>query len=106
MSPPFLAVTVLLLLNSGRVAHADRSGWLSNTGLVTATVLFVLVLIQPFAEFLWESPRLRRGALTPAGRGRFFPTAVRQALGHCRGRSVSSAAASSRRPSTEPGASP
>ncbi|MGH3344474.1 MAG: Nramp family divalent metal transporter [Carbonactinosporaceae bacterium] len=40
---PFLAVTLLLLLNSDRVEPVDRSGWLSNTVLAGAAGLFAVL---------------------------------------------------------------
>lgn len=41
---PFLGVTLMLLLNSKRVAAAGRSGWLSNVLLALASALFVVLL--------------------------------------------------------------
>jgi len=41
---PFLGITLLLLLNSRRVAREGRSGWLSNILLVAASSLFVVLL--------------------------------------------------------------
>jgi Mn2+/Fe2+ NRAMP family transporter len=40
---PFLAVTLLLLLNSSRVPAEWRNGLVSNIGLVIAALLFLLV---------------------------------------------------------------
>lgn len=48
---PFLAITLLFLLNSSRVQREDRSGWLSNTVLVVATAVFLVVLIWQFYSF-------------------------------------------------------
>lgn len=48
---PFLGITLLLLLNSGRVERGDRSGWLSNIVLTFATVVFVLVFAQEIYGF-------------------------------------------------------
>ncbi|MFR9806713.1 Nramp family divalent metal transporter [Pseudonocardia sp. RS010] len=42
---PFLAVTLMLLLNSRRVGGNGRSGWLSNLFLGAASVLFVALLV-------------------------------------------------------------
>lgn len=41
---PFLAITLMLLLNSPRVAPEGRSGWLSNGLLGAASVLFTALL--------------------------------------------------------------
>jgi Mn2+/Fe2+ NRAMP family transporter len=41
---PFLAITLMLLLNSQRVAPEGRSGWLSNGLLGAASVLFTALL--------------------------------------------------------------
>ena len=43
MFMPFLAITLLLLLNSTRVPPEWRSGPVSNTGLVIAALLFAIV---------------------------------------------------------------
>lgn len=46
---PFLGITLLLLLNSRRVARDGRSGWLSNILLTAASALFVVLLgVQVF----------------------------------------------------------
>lgn len=42
---PFLAVTLLLLLNTKLVAPQGRSGWLSNAVLGISSVLFVILLV-------------------------------------------------------------
>jgi Mn2+/Fe2+ NRAMP family transporter len=42
---PFLGLTLLLLLNSKRVAREGRSGWFSNMLLVAASSLFVVLLV-------------------------------------------------------------
>jgi Mn2+/Fe2+ NRAMP family transporter len=42
---PFLGLTLLLLLNSKRVAREGRSGWFSNVLLVAASSLFVVLLV-------------------------------------------------------------
>ncbi|MDP4538499.1 Nramp family divalent metal transporter [Qipengyuania sp. DY56-A-20] len=49
---PFLAVTLLLLLNSKRVPSADRNGWLSNTVLSAAALLFLILCAQQIWSFL------------------------------------------------------
>lgn len=46
---PFLAGTLLWLLNSKRVPAEWRSGWLSNLMLVTATVLFGVLAVREIA---------------------------------------------------------
>ncbi len=43
---PFLAVTLMLLLNSKRLPQADRNGWISNTVLSAAALLFVALCAQ------------------------------------------------------------
>jgi hypothetical protein len=47
---PFLGITLLLLLNSRRVARGGRSGWLSNTLLTAASALFVVLLVTDLIE--------------------------------------------------------
>jgi Mn2+/Fe2+ NRAMP family transporter len=42
---PFLGVTLILLLNSKRIAADGRSGWLSNGLLGVASALFVVLLV-------------------------------------------------------------
>ena len=42
---PFLAITLLLLLNTKMVAPQGRSGWLSNGVLGISSVLFVILLV-------------------------------------------------------------
>jgi Mn2+/Fe2+ NRAMP family transporter len=42
---PFLAITLMMLLNSKRVANDGRSGWLSNLLLGAASALFVVLLV-------------------------------------------------------------
>jgi Mn2+/Fe2+ NRAMP family transporter len=42
---PFLGVTLMLLLNSRRIAADGRSGWLSNVLLALASALFVVLLV-------------------------------------------------------------
>ncbi|MCM3847891.1 Nramp family divalent metal transporter [Pseudonocardia sp. DR1-2] len=42
---PFLAVTLMLLLNSRRIPAAGRSGWLSNVLLGSSSALFLTLLV-------------------------------------------------------------
>jgi Mn2+/Fe2+ NRAMP family transporter len=42
---PFLAITLMLLLNSKRVVGEGRSGWLSNIVLGAASALFLALLV-------------------------------------------------------------
>lgn len=42
---PFLSITLLLLLNSKRVATEARSGWLSNLLLIATSALFVTLTV-------------------------------------------------------------
>jgi Mn2+/Fe2+ NRAMP family transporter len=42
---PFLGITLMLLLNSKRIAADGRSGWLSNILLGAASALFVVLLV-------------------------------------------------------------
>jgi Mn2+/Fe2+ NRAMP family transporter len=42
---PFLGITLMLLLNSKRIAPEGRSGWLSNAVLTAASGLFVVLLV-------------------------------------------------------------
>jgi Mn2+/Fe2+ NRAMP family transporter len=42
---PFLGITLILLLNSKRIAADGRSGWLSNVLLGVAAALFVVLLV-------------------------------------------------------------
>ena len=46
---PFLAITLMLLLNSSRVERAGRSGWVSNGLLGAASVLFTALLVTDLA---------------------------------------------------------
>lgn len=46
---PFLAITLMLLLNSRRIAAEGRSGWLSNGLLGAASVLFTALLVTDLA---------------------------------------------------------
>ncbi|WP_129793858.1 Nramp family divalent metal transporter [Sphingosinicella sp. CPCC 101087] len=43
---PFLALTLLLLLNSRRIAAEHRNGWISNTILAASAILFVVLCAQ------------------------------------------------------------
>ncbi|QFU90441.1 Nramp family divalent metal transporter [Amycolatopsis sp. YIM 10] len=47
---PFLAITLMLLLNSKRVERDGRSGWLSNGLLGAASALFLFLLITDLVE--------------------------------------------------------
>lgn len=49
---PFLAVTLLLLLNSKRVPAEDRNGWLSNGVLAASALLFLVLCVQQVWSFL------------------------------------------------------
>lgn len=46
---PFLAITLLVLLNSRRVPGEHRSGWLSNLLLTGSGALFVVLLVNQLA---------------------------------------------------------
>jgi Mn2+/Fe2+ NRAMP family transporter len=46
---PFLGITLMLLLNSRRIAPDGRSGWLSNTLLGAASALFVVLMVIDIA---------------------------------------------------------
>ncbi|MGY0492097.1 Nramp family divalent metal transporter [Streptomyces sp. WG-D5] len=53
---PFLALTLVWLLNSSRTPRSWRNGWLSNTMLTVAGLLFVVLCVkqiwdQPWSEF-------------------------------------------------------
>lgn len=53
---PFLALTLLWLLNSGRTPREWRNGWLSNGMLAVAGLLFLVLCVkqvwdQPWSEF-------------------------------------------------------
>ena len=47
---PFLGITLMLLLNSKRVARDGRSGWLSNVMLTAASALFVVLLVTDLID--------------------------------------------------------
>ncbi|OLR92882.1 Nramp family divalent metal transporter [Actinokineospora bangkokensis] len=47
---PFLAITLMLLLNSRRVAADGRSGWLSNLVLGASSALFLVLLVTDLVE--------------------------------------------------------
>jgi len=49
---PFLAVTLLVLLNSGRVERTYRSRWLSNGALGACAVLFAALLVTEVLDYL------------------------------------------------------
>ncbi|NBM19163.1 Nramp family divalent metal transporter [Streptomyces sp. GC420] len=50
---PFLAVTLLRLLNSSRTPREWRSGPASNTALVAAGVLFLVLCVQQVRDLPW-----------------------------------------------------
>jgi hypothetical protein len=50
---PFLAITLLLLLNTRMVAPQGRSGWLSNGVLGLSSVLFVVLLVTDLQSRLF-----------------------------------------------------
>jgi Mn2+/Fe2+ NRAMP family transporter len=47
---PFLGISLLLLLNSKRIAPEGRSGWLSNLMLVAASSLFGVLLVADLID--------------------------------------------------------
>lgn len=47
---PFLAITLMLLLNSRRVGADGRSGWLSNVVLGASSALFLALLVTDLVE--------------------------------------------------------
>jgi Mn2+/Fe2+ NRAMP family transporter len=47
---PFLGISLMLLLNSKRVARDGRSGWLSNLMLTVASLLFVVLLVTDLID--------------------------------------------------------
>ena len=49
---PFLAVTLLLLLNSNRVAPEHRNGWISNGLLAASALLFIALCLNELAELI------------------------------------------------------
>lgn len=50
---PFLALTLLWLLNSSRTPREWRNGWLSNGMLGAAGLLFVVLCVQQVRELPW-----------------------------------------------------
>ncbi|MET8174190.1 Nramp family divalent metal transporter [Streptomyces clavifer] len=50
---PFLALTLLWLLNSERTPREWRNGWLSNGMLASAGLLFVVLCVQQVRELPW-----------------------------------------------------
>ncbi|MEN8653577.1 Nramp family divalent metal transporter [Streptomyces sp. 21So2-11] len=50
---PFLALTLVWLLNSSRTPAEWRNGWLSNGMLVSAGLLFVVLCFQQVRELPW-----------------------------------------------------
>lgn len=49
---PFLAITLLFLLNSRRLPAEARNGWLANVGLAGSALLFVLLTAQQAATLI------------------------------------------------------
>ncbi|GAA4837182.1 Nramp family divalent metal transporter [Actinomycetospora corticicola] len=49
---PFLAITLMLLLNSSRIARDGRSGWLSNILLGASSALFLTLLVTDLVNRL------------------------------------------------------
>jgi hypothetical protein len=47
---PFLGITLMLLLNSKRIAREGRSGWLSNFMLTAASALFVVLFVYDLID--------------------------------------------------------
>ncbi|MFD3355087.1 Nramp family divalent metal transporter [Streptomyces fradiae] len=50
---PFLALTLLWLLNSSRTPRAWRNGWLANTMLGAAGVLFLVLCVEQVRDLPW-----------------------------------------------------
>lgn len=50
---PFLALTLLMLLNSSRTPREWRNGWLSNGMLGAAGLLFVVLCVQQVRDLPW-----------------------------------------------------
>ncbi|MEU8673710.1 Nramp family divalent metal transporter [Streptomyces sp. NPDC048560] len=50
---PFLSVTLLWLLNSGRTPREWRNGWLSNGMLAAAGLLFLVLCVQQVRDLPW-----------------------------------------------------
>ncbi|TNM31833.1 Nramp family divalent metal transporter [Streptomyces sedi] len=50
---PFLALTLLWLLNTGRTPLSWRNGWLSNVTLAASGVLFLILCVQQIRELPW-----------------------------------------------------
>lgn len=50
---PFLAITLLLLLNTKRVVPQGRSGWLSNAVLGVSSLLFLALLVTDLQQRLF-----------------------------------------------------
>nr|PZM94560.1 MAG: hypothetical protein DIU77_13980 [Thermocrispum agreste] len=46
---PFLAISLMLLLNSRRIGQEGRSGWLSNVLLTACAALFLTLLVTDIA---------------------------------------------------------
>ncbi|MFG3252588.1 Nramp family divalent metal transporter [Streptomyces sp. NPDC048172] len=50
---PFLAVTLLWLLNTSRTPREWRNGWLSNTLLAASAILFVVLCVEEIRDLPW-----------------------------------------------------
>ncbi|MFD9502077.1 Nramp family divalent metal transporter [Streptomyces sp. NPDC060035] len=50
---PFLALTLLMLLNSSRTPREWRNGWLSNGMLAAAGLLFIVLCVQQVRDLPW-----------------------------------------------------
>ena len=49
---PFLAITLIMLLNSSRVPKEWRSGWVSNGLLGISAALFIVLCLQQLMEMV------------------------------------------------------
>ena len=49
---PFLALTLMLLLNSSRIPAEYRSGWISNGLLAVSALLFLALCVQQLIDLL------------------------------------------------------
>ncbi|MDJ1134592.1 Nramp family divalent metal transporter [Streptomyces iconiensis] len=50
---PFLATTLVWLLNTSRTPREWRNGWISNTLLITSGVLFLVLCIEELRDLPW-----------------------------------------------------
>lgn len=50
---PFLALTLLWLLNSSRTPGEWRNGWVSNGMLALSGLLFIVLCVQQVRELPW-----------------------------------------------------